>query len=151
MVKVTTINKGTRSRNQRRTMVPMNEINVTPFVDVALVLLIIFMVTAPLLTVGVPLNLPQTSAKALASKQEPLIISLDEKGRVYLQDSEVKHQELIPRLQAMTQLNHEMKIFVRGDKNIPYGHVVALMGDIQRAGFTQVALVTQSPPTTKKQ
>ncbi len=123
----------------------MAEINVTPMVDVMLVLLIIFMVSAPLLTVGVPLDLPQTQAKSLDQDKEPLTVSVNTKGEVYLQNSEIKIEELVPKLQAITQARggNDERIYVRGDKKVDYGTVMRVMGRLSAAGFRRVALVTE--------
>ncbi len=123
----------------------MAEINVTPMVDVMLVLLIIFMVSAPLLTVGVPIDLPQTQAKSLDTDKEPLTVSVNTKGEVYLQNSEIKIDELVPKLQAITQARGGMdeRIYVRGDRKVDYGTVMRVMGRLSAAGFRRVALVTE--------
>ena len=123
---------------------PMSEINVTPFVDVMLVLLIIFMVTAPLLTVGVEVNLPKTEAGAVAGDDEPLAISITAAGELCLQDTSVPLETLVPRLRAITGENQDLRIFVRGDADINYGRVMEVMGTINRAGYRRVALITQS-------
>jgi biopolymer transport protein TolR len=123
----------------------MAEINVTPMVDVMLVLLIIFMVSAPLLTVGVPLDLPQTKAKALDMDKEPLTVSVNLDGQVYLQNTEIPVEELVPKLKAVTEARGggaEERIFVRGDQKLAYGTVMKVMGRLQAAGFAKVALVT---------
>ena len=132
-----------RSRSTRRA--PMAEINVTPLVDVMLVLLIIFMVSAPLLTVGVPIDLPQTKAKSLDQDKEPLTISVNTKGEIYLQNSEIKIEELVAKLQAVTQARggSDERIYVRGDKKVDYGTVMRVMGRLSSAGFRRVALVTE--------
>ena len=125
---------------------PMSEINITPFVDVMLVLLVVFMVTAPLLTVGVPVDLPQASAQNLQGSEEPLTITVDTAGKVYLQETEVEMSELVPRLQAIAQTrNGEARIFVRGDRAIDYGRVMTVMSTINAAGFNKVALVAEAP------
>ena len=123
----------------------MSEINVTPMVDVMLVLLIIFMVSAPLLTVGVPIDLPQTKAKSLDQDKEPLALSVNEKGQVFLQNSEIKMDELVPKLEAITQARggYEERIYVRGDRKVDYGTVMRVMGRLSAAGFHRVALVTE--------
>jgi len=123
----------------------VSDINVTPMVDVMLVLLIIFMVSAPLLTVGVPIDLPQTQAKSLDQDKEPLTVSVNTKGEVYLQNSEIKMDELIPKLQAITQARggNDERIYVRGDKKVDYGTVMRVMGRLSAAGFRRVALVTE--------
>ena len=124
---------------------PLAEINVTPMVDVMLVLLVIFMVTAPLLTVGVPLDLPQTQAKSLDQDKEPLTVSVNTKGEVYLQNSEIKIDELVPRLKAIAEARggSDERIYVRGDKTVDYGTVMKVMGRLSAAGFKKVALVTE--------
>src|SRR3982750_1542395 len=123
----------------------MAEINVTPMVDVMLVLLIIFMVSAPLLTVGVPLHLPQTQAKSLDNDKEPLTVSVNTKGEVFLQNTEIKVDELVAKLQAITQARggNDERIYVRGDKKVDYGTVMRVMGRLSAAGFRRVALVTE--------
>jgi len=133
---------GRRSRARRH--VPMHEINVTPFVDVMLVLLIVFMVTAPLLTVGVPLELPETKGQQLQTSKEPLTISVQRDGKVYIQESETTLDEIAPKLRAIAKSGYEEQIFVRGDKGIDYGTVMRVMGRIKSAGFTKVSLVTES-------
>ena len=124
---------------------PLSEINVTPFVDVMLVLLIVFMVTAPLLTVGVPVDLPKTKAKSIAEPTEPLVISVDAEGVVYIQDTPVEIEKLVPRLKAITENKADTRIYVRGDKNINYGRVLEVMGTVNVAGFTRVALIAELP------
>ena len=135
-----------KRRARRRSSLPMSEINVTPMVDVMLVLLIIFMVTAPLLTVGIPVNLPQTKAEPLSNPDEPIVVTINDKGAIYLQETTVGDDALVPRLQAITENKPDTKIFVRGDKKIDYGRVMQVMGLIKSAGFTQVALVVDLPP-----
>ena len=132
-------------RRHRRSPV-MAEINVTPMVDVMLVLLIIFMVSAPLLTVGVPIDLPQTQASSLdAADKEPLAVSVNTKGQVFLQNSEIKVDELVPKLQAITAARGgvDERIYVRGDKTVDYGTMMKIMGRLSAAGFRRVALVTE--------
>jgi biopolymer transport protein TolR len=131
-------------RKKRRRSV-MAEINVTPMVDVMLVLLIIFMVSAPLLTVGVPIDLPQSQAKSLEQDKEPLTISVNDKGVVYLQNSEVEVDDLIAKLQAIAEARggSDARIYVRGDKNVSYGNMMKIMGRLSSAGFHRVALVTE--------
>ncbi len=123
----------------------MSEINVTPMVDVMLVLLIIFMVSAPLLTVGVPLDLPQTQAKTLDQDKEPLTVSVNLKGQVYLQNTEIPVEELVPKLKAVTEARGgaDERIYVRGDKQVEYGTVLKVMARISAAGFRRVALVSE--------
>jgi biopolymer transport protein TolR len=132
-------------RRHRRSQV-MSEINVTPMVDVMLVLLIIFMVSAPLLTVGVPIDLPQTQAASLdAADKEPLAVSVNTKGQVFLQNSEVQLDELVPKLRAITEARggNDERIYVRGDRSVDYGTVMRVMGRLSAAGFRRVALVTE--------
>ena len=132
--------------NRRGRRSPMAEINVTPMVDVMLVLLIIFMVSAPLLTVGVPLDLPQTQAASLdQADKEPLTVSVNTKGQVFLQDSEIKIDDLVTKLKAITAARggNDERIYVRGDKTVDYGTVMKVMGRLSQAGFKKVALVTE--------
>jgi biopolymer transport protein TolR len=135
---------GSGRRRHRRKPV-MAEINVTPMVDVMLVLLIIFMVSAPLLTVGVPIDLPQTQAKSIDQDKEPLAVSVDEKGKVFLQNSEISVEELVPKLKAVTEARggFDERIYVRGDRKVDYGTVMRVMGRLSAAGFRRVALVTE--------
>ena len=130
--------RGSRLRSR-----PMSEINVTPMVDVMLVLLVIFMVTAPLLTVGVTVDLPETKASSIVGDDEPLAISIDDKGQVFIQDTRVELTGLVPRLLAITGNNPDVRIFVRGDKAISYGRVMEIMGTVNAAGFRKVALITE--------
>jgi biopolymer transport protein TolR len=132
-----------KRRHRRRAV--MSEINVTPMVDVMLVLLIIFMVSAPLLTVGVPIDLPQTQAKSLDQDREPLTVSIKLPGQVFLQNSEIKVEELVPKLQAITQARGGLdeRIYVRGDRKVEYGTIMRVMGRLSAAGFRRVALVTE--------
>jgi biopolymer transport protein TolR len=134
----------TGKRRHRRAPV-MSEINVTPMVDVMLVLLIIFMVAAPLLTVGVPIDLPQTQAKSMDQDREPLTLSVNLQGQVFLQNSEIKMEELVPKLQAITTARGGLdeRIYVRGDRKVDYGTVMKVMGRLSQAGFRRVALVTE--------
>ena len=136
---------GRGSGRRHRAKQPMSEINVTPMVDVMLVLLIIFMVSAPLLTVGVPIDLPQSQATSLGQDKEPLTISVNDKGQVYLQNSEIKVDELIDKLKAVAQARGgtEARVYVRGDKKVDYGTMMKVMGRLSGAGFTKVALVTE--------
>ena len=131
-----------RALGRRHRTSLMHEINVTPMVDVMLVLLVIFMVTAPLLTVGVQVDLPKTKAAVLQGQDEPLAITVDAKGRVFLQDTEIELGGLVPRLNAITSNNPNARIFVRGDAAIPYGRVMEVMGLVNEAGYRKVALVT---------
>ena len=122
----------------------MSEINVTPFVDVMLVLLIVFMVTAPLLTVGIPVDLPKVKASALTDQKDPLEITVKIGGEIYLGESEVDVENLIPRLNAITELNKEARIYVRGDRVVAYGRIMEIMSLVNSAGYIKVALVTQN-------
>ena len=137
---------GSRAGRMKRR--PMSEINVTPLVDVMLVLLIVFMVAAPLLTVGVQVDLPKTQAAAIQGQDEPLSVTIDAKGAIYLQETVVELDQLVPRLQAIAQGASERRIFVRGDQAINYGKVLEVMGMINTGGFTKVALVG-NPPAPK--
>jgi biopolymer transport protein TolR len=132
-------------RRGRRRAGVMAEINVTPMVDVMLVLLIIFMVSAPLLTVGVPLDLPQTQAKSLDQDKNPLTLSVNLKGQVFLNDTEIGLDDLVTKLKAVTEARGGLdeRIFVRGDKKVDYGTVMKVMGRLSAAGFRRVALVTE--------
>ncbi len=125
----------------------MAEINVTPFVDVMLVLLIVFMVTAPLLTVGVPIDLPKTRAQNISEPVEPLVISVNRDGQIFIQETEVSLEGLVPRLIAITDSNPDTRIYVRGDRSIAYGWVMQVMGRVNNAGFRRVALIAELPRT----
>lgn len=129
-----------RRRGRRRHL--MSEINVTPFVDVMLVLLIIFMIAAPLLTVGVPIDLPETEAKALNSETQPITISVNETGQIYLQETEIALNEIVPKLEQIAQTGYEERIYVRGDRTADYGAVMKVMARISSAGFGNLGLVT---------
>jgi biopolymer transport protein TolR len=130
-----------RSRRRRATV--MADINVTPMVDVMLVLLIVFMVAAPLLTVGVPIDLPQTQAKSMEQDKEPLTLSVNDKGQVFLQNTEIKLDEIVPKLKAIAKNGAEERIYVRGDRKVDYGTVMRVMGRLSAAGYRRVALVTE--------
>ena len=136
-----------RPAGRRRSTVQagFSDINVTPFVDVMLVLLVIFMVTAPLLTVGVPVDLPKTRAAKMNAEAEPLVISVDAHGKSYLQETELEGDALIERLVAVSGHNPDAKIYVRGDQKINYGRVMEIMGIIAGAGFTKVSLIAEMP------
>ena len=133
---------GKRRHHRQRVM---SEINVTPMVDVMLVLLIIFMISAPLLTVGVPIDLPQTQAKGLDQDKEPLTISVNSEGKWFLQNTEIAVDEILPKLKAITEARGGMdeRIYVRGDRKVDYGTVMKVMGRLSGAGFHRVALVTE--------
>jgi len=135
-------NNGGNGRRRRRSARPMAEINVTPMVDVMLVLLIIFMVTAPLLTVGVPIELPKSEAQQLEGDKEPLTITVDPEGKIFLQDTELQLGEIVPKLTAIAKNGYEERIFVRGDRRVNYGVVMRVMGTISAAGFRRIALVS---------
>ena len=137
-----TTGSGRRRHSRYR---PMSEINVTPFVDVMLVLLIVFMVTAPLLTVGVPIDLPKTKAQALSSPEEPLVISIDSEGMIFVQDTSVELVNVVPRLVAITENKPDTRIYVRGDRAVHYGRIMEVMGRVNSAGFTRVALIAELP------
>ena len=140
------IEAASSGRSGRRRRPVMSEINVTPFVDVMLVLLIVFMVSAPLLTVGVPLDLPQSQAKSLDQDREPLTVSVNVQGQVFLQNSEIKVDELVTKLKAITDARgggFEERVYVRGDKKVDYGTMMRVMGRLSAAGYHRVALVTE--------
>ena len=122
---------------------PMSEINVTPFVDVMLVLLIIFMVTAPLLTVGVQVDLPETSADTLPEENEPLTLTINSKGEIFIQETKVEFNNLIVKILAVANNRTDTRIYVRGDKAINYGRVLEIMGMLSGSGFTKVALISE--------
>ncbi len=135
---VHSVERGRRARRRR----PISDINVTPFVDVMLVLLIVFMVTAPLLTAGVPVDLPKTRAQALGQDREPLSVTIKRGGEIYLQNTPVPEEELVPKLTAIAANGYDQRIFVRGDKSVDYGRVMEVMGMLSAAGFTHIGLVT---------
>ncbi len=133
-------------RQRRRRRAVMSDINVTPFVDVMLVLLIVFMVSAPLLTVGVPLELPQSRAKSLDQDRRPLTVSVNGTGEVFLQDSQIAVEDLVPKLKAIIEARGggpDERIFVRGDRRVDYGTMMRVMGRLSEAGYHRVALVTE--------
>jgi biopolymer transport protein TolR len=134
-----------RSRSARRSPRLVSEINVTPFVDVMLVLLVIFMVTAPLLTAGVDVDLPQTQAAQATGQDEPLVVSMNAQKKLFLQETELDRDALIARLKAVTSSKPDQRIFVRGDKGLPYGDVMEVMGALSAAGFSKVSLVAEIP------
>jgi len=141
---------GKRKHHRQRVM---SEINVTPMVDVMLVLLIIFMVSAPLLTVGVPIDLPQSQAKSLEQDKEPLTVSVNEKGQIFLQNSEIAADDLIAKMEAVAQARggKDARVYVRGDKRVDYGTMMKVMGRLSSAGFHRVALVTEFEQGAKAQ
>ena len=132
-------------RGKRRSYSQLSEINVTPFVDVMLVLLIVFMVSAPLMTVGVPVDLPKTAAPSLPADNKPLFISIDTQNRIYVQETPVELNNLVPLLRAITENNPEARVLVRGDAKIAYGTMLQVMGTISAGGFTKVGLVAELP------
>ena len=130
------------NKNRKKTKI-MSQINVTPFVDVMLVLLIVFMITAPLLTVGVSVDLPKTKASQLNSKGDPIIVSIKQNGELFIQERAIDPLKLLPRLKAISSGNKNLKIYVRGDKNVPYGVVLDTIAKIKSSGFKKVALVAK--------
>jgi biopolymer transport protein TolR len=139
---------GRRGRRSRR--MPMSDINVTPLVDVMLVLLIVFMVTAPLLTVGVPIELPKTEASALKTDKEPLTVTVKPDGKLYLMETEVAVEEIEAKLMAIAKNGKEETIFVRGDRRSNYGELMRVMGRINRAGFHKISLITELEQEDKR-
>jgi len=142
---------GYTRRNSRRksSFSAMSEINVTPLVDVMLVLLIVFMVAAPLMTVGVPIELPQTKAKPLAGDTEPITVTVTAENKIFLQETEIDLETMVPKLQAVAKNGYDEQIFVRADTNVPYGSVMQVMGSLNQAGFRKIALVTGSEAQKK--
>ena len=130
-------------RNIRNKNKSMSQINVTPFVDVMLVLLIVFMITAPLLTVGVTVDLPKTKASQLSAKGDPIVISIKQNGDLFIQERVIDTLQLLPRLNAISSGNKNLRIYVRGDKNVPYGIVLDTIAKIKSSGFKKVALVAK--------
>jgi biopolymer transport protein TolR len=128
----------------------MSEINVTPFVDVMLVLLIIFMITAPMLTAGVAVNLPDSSANSLPDDKEPLTLTINGKGETFIQDTQVETKQLVNKILAMSKNRTDTRIYVRGDKSIDYGKVMEVMGLLSKAGFTKVALISGTSASKSK-
>ena len=137
---------GRQHKHRRNRRGPISEINVTPFVDVMLVLLIVFMVTAPLLASGVPVDLPQANAKPLALEKEPVTITIDGQGKIFVKDQEVQMDDLIDRLTAAVANDLEQRVYVRGDKTASYGAIMQVMGAINGAGFTHIGLVALKQP-----
>ena len=142
--------RAANGNGRRSSYRPMSEINVTPLVDVMLVLLIVFMVAAPLLTVGVPVDLPKAAAPAINENKEPLVVTINSKGEIYLQETTIEDESLVPRLVAITHNNPTASIYVRGDQAINYGRVLGIMSMISAAGFTKVSLIAEMPATTPK-
>ena len=139
-----------RGRGRRAQRAPMSDINVTPLVDVMLVLLVIFMLTAPLLTVGVPVDLPKTKAANLSEKTEPVTLSLNKEGKLYLQETEIDIADMIPKVQAIVGSKPDTRIYVRGDQTLAYGRIMEVMGALNAAGFNKVALLAELPKSGKK-
>ena len=137
--------KGGHGRGRRRGYRPMADINMTPFIDVMLVLLIVFMVAAPLLTVGVPVDLPKTNAAPLEAQKDPLFVTVRANGEIYVQETAVDMERIVPLLIAVTDNNPEARIFVRGDAAINYGKMLQVMGTMSAAGFKKVGLVAELP------
>jgi len=134
----------------RRKFIANSQINVTPLVDVMLVLLVVFMVTAPMLTVGVPVNLPKTNAAKMNDQTEPLVVTVNAKGEIYLQETLLDEQSLITKLRLLTHKNKDAKIYVRADESISYGRVMETMGSISKAGFQKVSLIAEMPTDNKR-
>ncbi len=133
---------GRRSGRRGRARPLMSEINVTPMVDVMLVLLIIFMVAAPLMTVGVPIDLPETQAKPMNAETQPITVSVNEQGQIFLQETEIPIEEVVPKLEAISKTGYEERIYVRADKASQYGTVMQVMARISAAGFKNLGLIT---------
>ncbi len=133
--------------SSRRDGTAISQINVTPFVDVMLVLLVIFMVTAPILQQGVQVNLPETKAGAITGEEDPLVVSITKKGQVYLNDNQIKLAELKLKLQAIRQLQKGKEVFLRADQSVPYGVVMKAIATIKEAGIVKLGMITQPPPT----
>ena len=137
---------GTFRSNRKRHARPMSEINVTPFVDVMLVLLIVFMVSAPLLTAGVPIDLPETQAKPLVLDKEPITITVNPEGKIFIKDDQVTIDDLVPKLTTLSDNNLDERIYVRGDRTANYGMIMRVMGTINGAGFRHIGLVALKEP-----
>jgi len=133
------ISKGNKTRGRGRLM---SEINVTPMVDVMLVLLIIFMITSPMLVAGIEVDLPETKSAPISGQDKPLVISIDKKGEIFITETKIPAGELVAKLGNITQEKKDTRIFVKGDKNLSYGKIVEIMAEIQNAGFTKVALIS---------
>jgi biopolymer transport protein TolR len=138
-----------RGSGRRARAQAFSDINITPMVDVMLVLLVIFMITAPMLTVGVPVDLPKTKAARMNDQIEPLIISVDATGKLYLQETNMTEEQMVARLVAITNGNPEARIYVRGDQKLSYGRIMEVMGSISHAGFTKVSLIAEMPSGVK--
>lgn len=136
-------------KNRRRTAI-VSEINVTPLVDVMLVLLIIFMITSPMLVTGVSVDLPETNSQEVSANKEPLTVTIDKNGKVYIMESLIDHRNLTIKLKSITKQKMDSRIFVRGDKTVPYGKIMKIVGQISEAGFSKVALITDIKYNDKK-
>lgn len=134
-----------RNLKRRHSYSGFADINVTPLVDVMLVLLVVFMITAPMLSVGVPVDLPKTKAAKMNDQVEPLVVTVDAEGKSYLQETELEGEALVARLMAVTGNNPDAKIYVRGDKKLPYGRIMEVMGEIAASGFHKVSLIAEMP------
>jgi biopolymer transport protein TolR len=135
---------GGRRRRRARRHAPLADINMTPFIDVMLVLLIVFMVAAPLLTAGVPIDLPQSRAQPINLDRQPITLSINDKGQIFLGETPIREEEIVARLQAQAKQGLEERIYVRGHRNVDYGRVARVMATITTAGFKKVALVTEA-------
>ncbi len=124
---------------------PLSEINVTPLVDVMLVLLIIFMVAAPLMTVGVPVQLPKTAAPKVTQPKQPIVVSIDETGQPFLDKEPLSEDTMVPRLKELAAQDPSQVVLVRGDRSVPYGRIIEIMGQVSAAGFGKVSLIAQAP------
>lgn len=150
VVSLSPMGTGSGRASRRSRQKPFSEINVTPMVDVMLVLLIIFMVTAPLLTSGVQVDLPKTQSAPIQGQDEPLVITVQANGRVFIQKTPVVIDELSAKLRAIAGEKKDTRIFVRGDKDVDYGRIMQVVGAINAGGFTKVALITEPPPEQRK-
>ncbi len=136
-----------KRKSSRRAYQPMSEINITPFVDVMLVLLIVFMVTAPMMSMGVPVDLPKVKTAPIKANKhnEPLIISIKKDGGIYMQKTRIKRKELLDRLRKLSKKNADLRVFLRADKKLKYGTIMDVMGVIHRGGYKKVSLITEIP------
>jgi biopolymer transport protein TolR len=145
------VSSSSKRNGSKKRLELMSEINITPVVDVLLVLLVVFMVSSPMLVAGINVDLPETKAGPISADQtEPLVISMDKKGDIYIFETKIERKELTNKLKAITKEKKDTRIFVRGDKNVSYGEVVNLMGEIHNAGFTKVALISSIKRDDKK-
>ena len=140
---MTNFREGNKHRKSHRLDSKLkSEINITPLVDVMLVLLIVFMIAAPLLSVGVPVNLPKTEAKSLSSQKDPLTVTIDSNGKVFIQEKEIAFDQLATKLNAISENGYKEKIYIRGDRSADYGKILKVMAQINTAGFENIGLVT---------